>query len=95
MDREKDIERYLVQRVKAMGGTAYKFTSPGHAGVPDRLVCIPGGIAWFVELKAPGQKPRPLQLVEIRRLRELGFRVYVIDSIAGINRLLQEGGDAQ
>ena len=80
MEREKDIEAYLVRRVKELGGVAFKFVSPGHAGVPDRLVCLPGGLAWFVELKAPGKKTRPWQDVEIRKLRELGFRVFVADS---------------
>lgn len=91
MEREKDIEAYLVRRVKELGGVAYKFVSPGHAGVPDRLVCLPGGLAWFVELKAPGKKPRPLQRVELRRLRALGFRADVIDCREeGVDRLAAE-----
>ncbi len=95
MDREKDIERYLARCVKALGGIAYKFTSPGHAGVPDRLVCLPGGRAWFVELKAPGRQPRPAQWVQIERLRALGFPVFVIDSREGVNGLLRRmEGDA-
>ena len=80
MEREKDIEAYLVHSVKELGGVAFKFVSPGHAGVPARLECLPGGLAWFVELKAPGKKTRLLQDVEIRKLRELGFRVFVADS---------------
>lgn len=96
MEREKDIERYLVRRVKELGGVAYKFTSPGHAGVPDRLVCLPPGRAWFVELKAPGQAPRPLQEAEIGRLRGLGFPVFVIDCREGVDALLRRmGGDAK
>lgn len=85
---EKNIESYLVRRVKGLGGTAYKFVSPGHAGVPDRLVCLPGGRVWFVELKAPGKKPRPLQNVEIGRLRSLGFRVAVADSRDAVDALI-------
>lgn len=90
MEREKDIEAYLVRRVKELGGVAYKFVSPGHAGVPDRLVCLPGGYQCFVELKAPGKKPRPLQEVEIRKLRDLGFRADVIDCREGVDRLAAE-----
>ena len=45
--RERDIEAYLRDRVKALGGIAYKFVSPGHAGVADRIVCMPGGVVWF------------------------------------------------
>lgn len=88
MDREKDIEAYLVRRVKELGGVAYKFVSPGHAGVPDRLVCFPGGYQCFVELKAPGKKPRPLQEVEIRKLRDLGFRVFVADSREQVDEMM-------
>lgn len=88
--REKDIEAYLVRRVKELGGVAYKFVSPGHAGVPDRLVCLPAELAWFVELKAPRQKPRPLQEVELRKLRALGFHAEVIDSREGVDRLTAE-----
>lgn len=78
--REASIERHLVAKVKTAGGTAYKFTSPGHRGVPDRLVLLPGGRAVFVECKAPGEQPRPDQVREHNRLRALGFDVVVLDS---------------
>ena len=60
--REQQIEQNLAKAVKAAGGIAPKFTSPGFAGMPDRLVLMPGGHIGFVEVKAPGEKPRPLQL---------------------------------
>ncbi|MGC5220863.1 VRR-NUC domain-containing protein, partial [Escherichia coli] len=47
MIREKDIENYLRDQVKKIGGIAYKFESPGNAGVPDRLVLLPGGQVHF------------------------------------------------
>ncbi|AGQ28725.1 PDDEXK family nuclease [Serratia liquefaciens] len=78
--RESTIERHLVAKVKAAGGTAYKFTSPGRRGVPDRLVLLPGGRAVFVECKAPGEQPRPDQVREHNRLRTLGFDVVVLDN---------------
>lgn len=78
--RESSIENNLVKKVKAAGGTAYKFTSPGRRGVPDRLVLLPGGRAIFVECKAPGEHPRPDQVREHNRLRALGFDVVVLDS---------------
>lgn len=80
MESEKQIEQYLVKRVKELGGKAYKFVSPGNAGVPDRLVCLPGGRIIFIELKAKGRKSRPLQLKKQKELRDLGFEVLVIDS---------------
>jgi len=62
-DMEKQIEAYLVKRVKALGGMAYKFTSPAHRGVSDRIVCLPDGQTWFVELKTEGGRLSALQKV--------------------------------
>ena len=60
--REKDIEKKLSLMVKKAGGIAVKFVSPSFDGMPDRLVLLPDGVIAFVELKAPGKAPRPLQL---------------------------------
>ena len=94
--REQKIEQALVEAVKKSGGRCWKFVSPGQAGVPDRIVMLPEGVLAFVELKAPGKKPRPLQLVRHRELAALGFKVYVIDSLEQIGGFLAElkGGDA-
>ena len=91
--REKDIEQALVAKVKAMGGIAPKFTSPGFDGMPDRLVLLPGGRMGFVELKAPGKEPRALQGARHRLLRRLGFKVYVINGIERIDSVLEEIDD--
>lgn len=84
---ESAIERKLRAAVASSGGLCLKFTSPGYAGVPDRMVLMPGGRICFVELKAPGCKPRPLQLARHGQLRALGFKVFVVDGteqIAGV-----------
>ena len=88
--REKAIERKLVQSVTHMGGLALKFTSPGMAGVPDRLLLFPNGKIFFVEMKAPGKQPTKLQRLRHAQLRDLGFRVYVIDSEESIGGMLNE-----
>ena len=88
--REKVIERKLVQSVTHMGGLALKFTSPGMAGVPDRLLLFPEGKIAFVEMKAPGKQPTPLQRLRHAQLRNLGFRVYVLDDLVQIRKLLDE-----
>ena len=90
--REKDIEQYLVTRVKVAGGKAYKWISPGNAGVPDRIVFLPRGRIVFVELKATGKTPSPLQLSKHRELSKLGHIVYVLDSTEGVDRFLEELG---
>ncbi len=88
--KEKIIEQKLVKAVKDMGGIAPKFTSPGFDGMPDRIVLLPGGHMAFVEVKAPGEKPRPLQLVRHKLLRGLGFKVYILDDEQQIGGLLDE-----
>ena len=88
--REQRIERQLVQQVSKLGGLALKFVSPGMAGVPDRLLLFPGGRAVFVETKAPGKKPRPLQVHRHEQLRALGFRVFVIDEMKQIREVLDD-----
>lgn len=88
--REKTIEQKFREAVKAAGGLAVKFASPGFDGVPDRLALLPDGKMAFVEVKAPGEKPRPLQLVRHRQLRQLGFKVYVLDDESQIGGMIDE-----
>ena len=61
--KERDIERYFKRRVEQAGGKSYKFVSPSNRGVSDRIVCLPDGSTWFVELKAPGGELSALQEV--------------------------------
>ena len=88
--REKEIEKKLVRAVKSMGGIAPKLLCPGFDGMPDRIVLLPGGRIAFVEVKAPGKVPRPLQLVRHEMLKRLGFKVYVLDNEGQIGGLLDE-----
>ncbi len=88
--REKQIEQKLARAVRSREGICPKFVSPGYGGMPDRLILLPDGRLAFAELKAPGKKPRPLQLSRHRKLRELGFAVYVIDEEEQIGGVLDE-----
>ena len=85
---EKVIERKLVEAVKEKGGMCIKLLSDYITGLPDRLCLFPGQKAIFVELKTTGEKPRKIQVFIHNRLRALGFRVEVIDSVEGINSLM-------
>lgn len=94
--KEKDIERILVTEVKKLGGRAYKWTSPGNDGVPDRIVILPGRPPIFVELKTEIGKLTALQKVQINRLRDLGQDVRVLYGMDDVSRFLMEmGGDAE
>ena len=96
--RESDIEKHLVKRVKELGGEVRKVQWIGRVGAPDRLVMLPfktyildpeeSNTIW-VELKAPGAKPRPSQLREHERMRSMGQRVVVIDSLEGVEEMLR------
>lgn len=87
---EKNIEHALVVEVRKRGGIAPKFTSPGFDGMPDRLLLLPDGHMAFAEVKAPGKKPRPLQLSRHELLRRLGYKVYVIDGTEQIGGVIDE-----
>ena len=88
--REKVTEQKLVTAVKLRGGICPKFTSPGFDGMPDRIVLLPGNHAGFVEVKAKGKKPRPLQEARHRLLKALSFKVYVLDDPEQIGGILDE-----
>jgi len=71
-DLEKDIERYFVKSVQSLNGIAYKFNSLSNRGVSDRIVCLPNGETWFVELKKDGGKLSALQKLFAEDMRKLG-----------------------
>lgn len=79
--RESRVEAALKAAVEAEGGLAIKLASVNRRGLPDRLILLPGGRVDFIELKAPGKKPRILQARMHNRIRELGARVAVIDTL--------------
>lgn len=81
---EKDIEKILTAEIKKLGGKAYKFISPGNSGVPDRIVVLPGGKIMFVELKTKTGNLSVLQSVQVKRLIELGQKVYVVYGLKGL-----------
>lgn len=85
IDSEKIVERKLVEAVKANGGMCIKLLCDQLIGLPDRMCLFPGRKIVFVELKTTGVKPKRIQLFMHNKLRALGFRVEVIDTIEGVN----------
>ena len=75
---EKHLEAKFRKAVIAKGGLALKWVSPGYSGVPDRIVLMPGGKVYFVELKNGAKEPDPLQKIVHRELIKLGFDVRTI-----------------
>lgn len=85
---EKQIERYLVHQIGLLNGLCFKFVSPSNAGVPDRL-CLIYGYAFFVETKAPGEKPRELQKAVAKQIRKRGTKVYCMSSKEQVDDLIR------
>lgn len=78
---ERDVEQHFTAQGEAYGAWTVKLNCPGNAGMPDRLIIFPDGEIVFVEIKAPGKKPRPLQERMFARLEKRGHPVTVIDSL--------------
>lgn len=94
---EKEIEKILTDGVRRLGGRAYKWLSPGNAGVPDRIVILPGRAPVFVELKTDRGSLTGLQKLQIRRLQEMGQETRVLYGAAEVKEFLREcgGGEAK
>ncbi|ACY19853.1 VRR-NUC domain protein [Gordonia bronchialis DSM 43247] len=92
--RESAIERHLVQRCAEIGVLCLKFTSPGHVGVPDRVLmghdANDDSVTLFVEVKRPDEAPRPSQVAMIRRMRDHGQHAVVADSKASVDALISD-----
>jgi len=87
---EKDLEPKLRKEIEARGGKAYKWVSPGNRGVPDRIVFMPNGKVYLVELKSTGEVPSKIQLYVHGVLRRLGLKVYVIDNLPDLLNFIDE-----
>lgn len=89
-DSEKYLERKLVDLTRKAGGWCIKIPADWNAGLPDRVCLFPQGRVIFVELKSRGKKPREIQKVMHRKLRTLGFRVEVVDSLDKLKDLFKD-----
>lgn len=87
---EVSLENKLVHEVEKRGGLCWKFTSPGTAGVPDRIVIAPCGKVAFVEMKAPGGKVRPIQKKRAEQIQDIGGTYYCLKSNQDILIFLRE-----
>lgn len=88
--RERELERKLVKAVERIGGQAPKWVSPGERGVPDRIVIMPHGKTYYVELKSETGQLHPLQARWIRKLLGLGHKAYVVDSEESLQNFIDE-----
>ena len=87
---EKEIEKRVKEYARSKGWLAYKWVSPGHSFVPDGILISPSGKVVFVEFKQEGKKPSAGQEREHQRLRQNKVLVYVIDTVAKGQEMVDE-----
>lgn len=86
---EKYIERKINEYVKNIGGLSIKLNSVNFNGLPDRLCLLPAGNLLFIEVKTTGEKTRKLQEYIHKKIRQLGFKVVVIDNVDEIEKTIK------
>lgn len=87
-ESEKTLEARLVREIEARGGMALKYTSQYHRGIPDRIILMPYGRIYFVELKSTGETPNYIQRYAMRQLQERGFAAWVVDDSKKLEQFL-------
>ena len=93
MQRERDIEKWMREKIEQLGGVFMKWVSPGNDGVPDRIAVLPGGAVYFIELKRDGEVPTELQKWQIRRLKKLGCYAAVVTGMREARQFIKEVTD--
>lgn len=92
--RESVLESKVRAYAISKGCLFLKFVSPGNPGVPDRILITPQGRVSFMEMKAPGCKPRPIQRAYIFKLQNHNCHADYYDSIDGAKRHIDSQVDA-
>jgi hypothetical protein len=90
--RESEIETHLNWQVAKMGGLSFKFKSPNNRGVSDRVVCLPDGRVWFIELKAPKGKRSPLQIMFADSMQAMGQKYALLSSVEHVQEWARING---
>ena len=91
MDLERDVERRLARRVEELGGLCIKH---GQDGWPDRIVMLPGGRLYWVELKRPHGRLADLQMYRAVELGKVGQQVVCLWSVDDVEKWIKEKGQS-
>jgi hypothetical protein len=93
---EKQLEAKLKKEVEKLGGLCLKLVTPGFTGIPDRLILLPGGKVWFVEVKKPDYSfTSDRQHLVCKELKRLGFNSFRLNEINGLNNLIRDLFESQ
>lgn len=85
---EKDVERWVGEKVKEMGGLWLKFVSPGHTGVPDRLLIL-HGTTLYVEMKDDNGRLSSIQKATLQTIAKQDVGVHVVYGRKGAEKFIQ------
>lgn len=84
---ERDIEKYLVDRVNSLGGLCLKLRFFVGGGWPDRVIFLCGCLH-LVELKKKGGRLSGPQKLWFSRLEKAGFPVSVLWSKEDVDKFM-------
>jgi hypothetical protein len=87
--KESVVEKLLVQSVRTLGGLCLKLNFIGTMGAPDRLVLMPGGRFYFVELKQTTGKLEPSQEILFPRIEKRGFKVHILYGVEQVEQFVE------
>jgi len=87
---ESQLQNRINRELKTRGWLVNKPVTNSFNGMPDLHCYKEGGVTLFIEVKREGQKPRPLQLYWLQKLKNMGFMVYTISSIEEMNNMIHE-----
>ncbi|HEC2192608.1 TPA: VRR-NUC domain-containing protein [Staphylococcus delphini] len=90
--RESNIEKYLVREVKKQNGLCLKWVAPGTRGVPDRIVIMPKGKTYYVEMKQPKGRTDPLQKYMHKQLEDRGHQVFILWNKKQVDAFIKKVG---
>lgn len=92
IESEKLLEKKLRVKIEELGGYCLKLLAIHVIGIPDRICLLPNGVVFFAEVKTTGKKPEKIQLLWHKKLRKIGFEVYVVDTSEQINEIIEKYG---
>jgi hypothetical protein len=87
--KESVVEKLLVQSVRTLRGLCFKLKFIGIMGAPDRLVLMPGGRFFFVELKQLTGELEPSQEILFPRLEKRGFKVHILYGVEQVEQFIE------
>lgn len=91
--KESKIEAYLKKEITELNGLCLKWVAPGTRGVPDRIIIMPKGKTYFVEMKQENGRLDKLQQYVHKQFATRDHEVYVLWSKSDVNEFVRMVGE--